>query len=182
MRASDLDEIAVTERFRSGDVAAFDWLVKRYRVRANGIARRVVRSFADAEDLAQDGFVRAWSSREQLLPGSRVGPWLLQIVRNLALDLVRRRRTITYEPLRLTHVAPRIEAPDTQATARLLSVRIRRSIDRLPPSQRRVASLFLEQGLRHAEIAKLTSLTEATVRSHLAIARRRLRVALADWR
>ena len=182
MRASDLDEVAVTERFRNGDVAAFDWLFQRYRTRASSVARRVVRSAPDAEDLAHDAFVRAWSAREQIVPGSRVGPWLLQIVRNLALDLVRRRRTLTYEALRLTHAASRLDAPDTLAYARLLSVRIRRSIDRLPPSQRRVASLFLEHGLRHSEIARLTSLTEATVRSHLAIARQRLRVALAEWR
>ena len=169
MRASDLDEIAVTERFRNGDVAAFDWLFQRYRTRASSVARRVVRSAPDAEDLAHDAFVRAWSAREQ-------------IVRNLALDLVRRRRTLTYEALRLTHAASRLDAPDTLANARLLSVRIRRSIDRLPPSQRRVASLFLEHGLRHSEIARLTSLSEATVRSHLAIARQRLRVALAEWR
>jgi len=174
------DEISASEAFRHGDAAAFDWLAARYLGKARSAARRFVRSAMDAEDLAHDAFLRAWDYREHLIAGRRFGPWLLQIVRNLAIDLLRHRGCVPQESLRLSEAAPRLDSPDTIANARLLAERIRRAMNGLPLTQRTVARLYLEYGFRHAEIARMTSLSEGTVRSHLSIARKRLRVALSD--
>jgi len=175
------DELTAAHAFRDGDVAAFDWLAKRYLGKARSAARQLLRSASDAEDLAHDAFIRAWSYRDHLGAGRRFGPWLLQIVRNLAIDQLRRRACVPHEGLHLTHAAPRLDSPDTIANARLLAERIRTAMDGLPMTQRKVAVLYLKFGYRHAEIARLTSLSEGTVRSHLSIARKRLRVALADY-
>ena len=174
------DEISATNAFRRGDSAAFDWLAMRYLGKAKSAARHFMRNASDAEDLAQDAFVRAWDYREHLIAGRRFGPWLLQIVRNLAIDLLRRRSCVPHEDLRATYPTTRLDWPDTIANARLLAERIRRAMKGLPLTQRTVALLYLQYGFRHSEIARMTSLSEGTVRSHLSIARKRLRVALSD--
>ena len=175
------DEISATEAFRRGDAAAFDWLAKRYLGKARSTARQLLHSVSDAEDLAHDAFIRAWNYRHHLIEGRRFGPWLLQIVRNLAIDLMRRRNCLPQESLRLTHAVTRLDWPDTIANARLLAERIHCAMNGLPLTQRTVAFLFLQYGFRHAEIARLTSLSEGAVRSHLSIARKRLRMALSDF-
>jgi RNA polymerase sigma-70 factor (ECF subfamily) len=175
------DELSAAEGFRQGDFAAFDWLAAHYLPKAQSTARQLLQSAVDAEDLAHDAFIRAWSYREHLHTGKRFGPWLLQIVRNLAIDLMRRRRCVPHENLRLTHPTTRLDWPDTLANARLLASRIRMAMNGLPLTQRKVALLYLKYGFRHAEIARMTSMSEGTVRSHLSIARKRLRSALSDF-
>lgn len=174
------DELTATDAFRSGDSDAFAWLATRYLVKARNTARKFVTSAPDAEDLAHDAFLRAWDFREHLISGRRFGPWLLQIVRNLAIDLLRRRSCVPHEDLRASLPATRLDSPETIANTRLLAERIRRAMNGLPLTQRTVALLYLQYGFRHAEIARMTSLSEGTVRSHLSIARKRLRVALSD--
>jgi RNA polymerase sigma-70 factor (ECF subfamily) len=175
-----LDEVTATTAFRNGDVAGFDWLAARYLNKASRVARGIVRSADDAEDLAHEAFVRAWDQRQRLIVGREFGPWLMRIVRNLALDLLRHRRCVKLEPIEINRMAPLTDGPDTRAHGRLLGGRIREAFEHLPPRQRTVASLYLVYGFRHAEIARMTSLPEGTVRSHLSVARKRLRLELAD--
>ena len=137
------DEISATDAFRRGDSAAFDWLAMRYLGKAKSAARHFMRNASDAEDLAQDAFVRAWDYREHLIAGRRFGPWLLQIVRNLAIDLLRRRSCVPHEDLRATYPTTRLDWPDTIANARLLAERIRRAMKGLPLTQRTVALLYI---------------------------------------
>ena len=174
------NEVMATEAFRDGDVVGFDWLAARYLGKASRAAYGVIRSMDDAEDLAHEAFVRAWDQRRRLIVGREFAPWLMRIVRNLALDLLRHRRCVRLEPIEVNRMAPQIDGPDTLAHARLLSGRIQKAFEHLPPRQRTVASLYLVYGFRHAEIARMTSLPEGTVRSHLSVARKRLRRELAD--
>jgi len=174
------NEVTATEAFRNGDVAGFDWLAGRYLDKASRVANGIVRSMDDAEDLAHEAFVRAWDQRHRLIVGREFGPWLLRIVRNLALDLLRHRRCVKLEPIDISRMAPQTDGPDTLAHARLLAGRIREAFEHLPPRQHTVASLYLVYGFRHAEIARMTSLPEGTVRSHLSVARKRLRRELSD--
>jgi len=175
-----LTETTAAEAFRNGDVAGFDWLAARYLAQASRVANSILRSADDAEDLAHEAFVKAWDQRHRLLAGRDFAPWLMRIVRNLALDLLRHRRCVKFEPFPLTTMAPVSDGPDTRAHARLLAGRIREAVEHLPPRQRTVASLYLVYGFRHAEIARMTSLPEGTVRSHLSVARKRLRRELSD--
>lgn len=173
-------EITAADAFRNGDVAGFDWLAGRYLAKASRVANGILRSAEDAEDLAHEAFVKAWDQRHRLIAGREFGPWLMRIVRNLALDLLRHRRCVKLEPFELTSMAPQNEGPDSLAYGRLLAGRIREAFEHLPPRQRTVASLYLVYGFRHAEIARMTSLPEGTVRSHLSVARKRLRRELSD--
>jgi len=94
--------------------------------------------------------------------------------------LLRHRRCVKLEPFDMTSMGPLTDSPDTLAYGRLLAGRIREAFEHLPPRQRTVASLYLVYGFRHSEIARMTSLPEGTVRSHLSVARKRLRRELSD--
>src|ERR1051326_5216492 len=179
MNPSLFTEITAAEAFRNGDVAGFDWLAGRYLAKASRVANGILRSADDAEDLAHEAFVKAWDQRHRLIAGREFGPWLMRIVRTLAPRLLRHRRCIRREPFVLASMAPHSDRPDSLAYGRLLAGRIREAFEHLPPRQRTGASLYLVYGFRHAEIARMTSLPEGTVRSHLSVARKRLRGALS---
>jgi RNA polymerase sigma-70 factor (ECF subfamily) len=173
-------EATATEGFRCGDPAAFEWLASRYREKASGVARSMLHGGADAEDLAHEAFMRAWVHRQQLLAGSAFAPWFFRILRNLAIDFIRRHRRFTDEPLDVRRPALRESSPDVVANGRLIERMIWRALGELPPQQRRVAALFFIDGCPHAEIARTMAIAEGTVRAHLSFARKRLRVVLAE--
>ena len=175
-----LDEITATDAFRNGDIDGFAWLANRYTAKAIGIARRYLRNVPDAEDLVHDALVRAWEQRARFAAGRRFEPWLCRIVMNLALDLIKHRRCVPFVSIDDTTPLPIGEAPDAIVGARLLSRRIRVALDRLGRRQREVAVLSFLYGYKHAEIARMMSLAEPTVRSHVSLARKRLRAELSD--
>jgi RNA polymerase sigma-70 factor (ECF subfamily) len=176
------DEATATRAFRNGDAAGLEWLAKRYMKYAAVVARTFVRSPCDAEDIVQDAFVRAWAQRHRFTHGRPFAPWFLSIVRNRALDLIRHRAVAREEAIDIHHPAPRRDRPDIVAHARIAADIAYDALRRLPPMQRTVASLALLGGFDHAEIASMMSLREATVRSHLALARKRLREELRSVR
>jgi RNA polymerase sigma-70 factor (ECF subfamily) len=175
-----MDDLNAAAGFHDGDVAAFDWLAARYLHKAGRVAAAILRDVDDAEDVAHEAFVRAWTQRADLLPGRGFAPWFFRIVRNLALDQLRRRGRIVNEPLDAQRLTSRGAQPDVAAHGRIVGSRIRLALRELPPQQRRVAALFFLDGCAHAEIAETLSLAEGTVRAHLSFARKRLRRVLAE--
>jgi RNA polymerase sigma-70 factor (ECF subfamily) len=175
-----LDEITATEAFRNGNVDGFEWLATRYSRKAASVARRFLRSTPDAEDLVHDAFVRAWEQRARFAEGRRFEPWLCRIVINLALDLIKHRRCVPFVSIDDKTPLPMSEAPDAIVNARLLSRRVLEALDHLGRRQREVAVLSFLYGYRHSEIARMMSLAEPTVRSHVSLARKRLRAELAE--
>src|SRR5262249_57220548 len=87
------EEVELARRARRGDAAAFDELVRHFHRPVHRFCWRLVRS-ADAEDLAQDTFVRAFVHFERFDPERPVLPWLIAIARRLCLDLLRRRKAM----------------------------------------------------------------------------------------
>lgn len=173
-------EGAVVAAFRRGEVDSLAPLARLHMPRAISIAHSVVGNVSDAEDLAQEGFLRAWSRRGSFTRGDQFGPWLFRIVTNLALDLLKHRRRVKHEELSYEDAGPRQDEPDTMARSREIASRVTEALAELPAAQKTVATLFLVQGFEHAEIAQLLSLTEGTVRSHLSLARRKLQERLKE--
>lgn len=180
MKHDDTDESAVIERVRRGDPDAYDQLVARHLRRVVAIAWGMVRNTADAEELAQEAFVRAYQNIDRFRAGEPFGPWVYRIVTNLSLDVLKRRRRFTHEEIGEDHAAPRRDEADLPALSSEISTRIDRAIEALPEMQRIVARLSLVEEFDHREIAAITGLSEGTVRSHLSLARRKLRDDLAD--
>ncbi|MHB0969097.1 MAG: RNA polymerase sigma factor [Thermoanaerobaculia bacterium] len=174
------DEAALIEAARRGDRDAYGQLVRRNLPRALAVAHGIVRNRADAEDLAQEAFVRAHAHLERFRPGAPFAPWLFRIVTNLALDLLKHRGRLREEELGETHAAPRATEADTAAHANEKLRRIDAALELLPEMQRIVARLSLVEELEHADIAAALDITEGTVRSHLSHARAALRAKLSD--
>ena len=165
---------------KGGDNRSYDYLVSKYTKRVVSIAWGIVRNAHDADDLAQEAFVRAFQTIGRFKTGEPFGPWIYRIVTNLALDVVKRRQRFRHEELRDTQPAERRDRADLPAVTGELGRRIDEAIESLPEMQRIVARLYLVEQFDHAEIAAMTGLSEGTIRSHLSLARGKLKTRLAD--
>ncbi len=165
---------------KSGDPGPYDYLVGKYMKRVVSIAWGIVRNADDAEDLAQEAFVKAYQSMGRFKSGEPFGPWIYRIVTNLSLDVLKHRKRFRHEELKETEPAARRDRADLQAMSGELAVRIDRAIESLPEMQRVVARLYLVEQFEHPQIANMMGLSEGTVRSHLSLARKKLKEQLAD--
>jgi len=176
MPDEERNEGAWIEAARGGDSKAFRQLVDRHRDRAFGLARRILRSETDAEEVAQDAFVRAWRALPAFRGESRFGTWLHQIVVRLALDrletLKRRRRR---EPDAEAATEPAVEGPDHEE--RLRAMRLDELVTKLNDAQRLAVTLYYHEERSVEEVAKILRIPENTVKTHLSRARAALREA-----
>lgn len=179
-RQDDPLESSAIAAVKSGDHSAYDYLVGKYMKRVMSIAWSVVRNAADAEDLAQEAFVKAFQSIDRFRTGEPFGPWIYRIVTNLSLDVMKHRTKFHDEELSGDEPASRRDGAELAAITGEMGERIDRAMESLPEMQRVVARLFLVEGFEHPEIAAMTGVSEGTVRSHLSLARKRLREQLAD--
>lgn len=171
------------ERVQRGDAEAYDDLVSRYLRRVISIAWGFVRNAQDAEDLAQEAFVKAYEKIGRFRPGEPFGPWIYRIVTNLSLDVVKHRtrfRHVEIDEMGEEESTARRDSADLPARSNEIAQRIDDALETLPDMQRFVARLHLVEELEHAEIAAMTGLNEGTVRSHLSLARKKLKEKLAD--
>jgi RNA polymerase sigma-70 factor (ECF subfamily) len=173
-------EAHAVERVRGGDAGAYDYLVSKYLRRVVSIAWGIVRNAHDAEDLAQEAFVKAYQNIGRFRAGDPFGPWVYRIVTNAALDVLKHRTKFRHEELDASAPAARRDAADLPAMTTEIATRIDAAIEELPEMQRVVARLHLVEQFEHAEIAQMMGLSEGTVRSHLSHARRKLQERLAD--
>jgi RNA polymerase sigma-70 factor (ECF subfamily) len=165
-------------RARGGDAEAFRELVERHRDRVFAVARRIVRSEFDAEEVAQDAFVRAWRALPDFRGESRFGTWLHAIVVRRALDRaeVLGRRRVREQGL---DVAPEVATPASGPDPETLR-RVRRLdglMGELNDVQRAAVSLYYYEDQSVERVAEMMSMPENTVKTHLSRARGILREA-----
>ena len=178
--SDDPQERRAIDAIKRGHRSAYDYLVAKYTKRVVSIAWNIVRNSHDAEDLAQEAFVKAFENIGRFRSGEPFGPWIYRIVTNLALDVVKHRSRFRHEELTSAEPAARRDAADLPAATTEIAQRIDRAMETLPEMQRIVARLSLVEDFDHSEIAKMMKLSEGTVRSHLSLARKKLREQLAD--
>ena len=176
-----LDETALVAGAKNGDINAYAELVRRHQKLALRVAYLVSGSEADAEDIAQEAFVKAYSSLGRFDLSRSWTPWLLRIVRNEALNRRRRSSRQARRALRVaTDPVSGDAAPSPEAAivireqyARLLAV-----VDALPKSQRDVivCRYFLE--LSEDETSRSLGLAVGTVKSRTSRALAAVRIAL----
>lgn len=174
------------------DVAHLEALVARYGAHVYAIAYRLAGNDADARDLAQEAFLRAWRALGTVRPGAALEGWFYRIVRNLYIDLVRRRPRQRVEsldaPLDTGEGSVARERPDPTAdvegavVARTVDRRVQAALLALPPELRAVVVLADVEGYGYEEIAAMLDVPLGTVKSRLHRARRALRDRLAPYR
>jgi RNA polymerase sigma-70 factor (ECF subfamily) len=174
---------ALLDGLATGDPDAAAAFIERFQRRVFGLAVRIVGDARLAEDVAQETFVRAWR-RAGAFDARRgtVAAWLLTITRNLAIDAIRVRRSITLDPEALLAVGqvdggPR---PEDAALLALDASRLRAAIAVLPPEQRRALAWAAFGGRTAREVAELEDIPLGTAKTRIRSAMLRLRAALVD--
>ena len=165
------DEECVT-RARGGDTAAFQVLVERYRSRVYGLALRIVRSPPDAEEVAQDAFVRAWLALPRFRGEASFSTWIYRIAARRAFDRAQVLKLRRGREAGIEAAAPDEGAPRTDRARQL-----ERLVATLPPAQRAVVTLYYLQDHSVERVADTLGMPENTVKTHLNRARAALRAA-----
>lgn len=165
-------------RVGRGDQAATRMLVAAKLPRILGLATRMLRDAAKAEDVAQEAFVRVWRNAATWQPGrARFDTWLHTVILNLCRDRLRRRREVTSDAV------PEVSDPTPDAEAVMIEAQLGRTVAdavaALPERQREAILLVHYQDLSGAEAASALEISVEALESLLARGRRTLRTQLA---
>ena len=164
----------LAERFRSGDRGAFDLIVRRHQKGVWKIVRRYVKRDADASDVTQQVFVRAFKGLAAFRGAATVRSWLYRIAINCALSWLRDHRR--EQP---TEIGEDALTEDNPAPAQLSAsddrARLRAAIAQLPPKQKLVLELRVFDDLAFREVADLADCSENTAKVNFHYAVKRLR-------
>lgn len=187
------DELALVRLCQAGQTEAFAKLVRNYQDRIYNLLYRMCGRHEDAEDLAQEVFVKAFRNIGRFRGQSRLYTWLFRIAKNTAISHIRRRRRVKFVPLtgdddetqaadaRTAGVsARRNPPPEARAIAGETAERIARALDTLEEDFRIVVLLRDIEDMNYDEIADVLEIPAGTVKSRLHRARCRLRDQLAD--
>ena len=173
------DPPGLLARLRAGDPRAFEELVTTYQHRVFGVALRMLGSRAEAEEIAQEAFLRAHRAVVSFRGDARLGTWLYGIASRLCLNrlsspdrrMARGDAALADVPATTPDVAAEVERAELDAA-------LRTAIEELPNEQRLVLVLRDVEGLSYEEIADALALVPGTVRSRLHRARMQLKEKL----
>jgi RNA polymerase sigma-70 factor (ECF subfamily) len=185
-----LNDDALVALARAKQPAAFEALIQRHNRRLYRMARGVVESDVEAEDVLQDAYVRAFSHLDQFRQESLFSTWLTRIVLNEALGRVRRRRKLVAlsaldqanggSQLLMFPTSPSASDPEVDAARLQLRSILERAIDDLPEAFRSVFVLRDVEEMSVEETAAVLNIPAATVRTRFFRARSLLREGLAQ--
>jgi RNA polymerase sigma-70 factor, ECF subfamily len=184
-------DVALVERARAGDLAAFDQLVRQYERQVFRIAQHITQNREDAQDVVQDAFFKAYQKLEQFQGNSKFYTWLVRIAVNEALMRLRKRRTAktvsmdedvqTEDGSLPRDFADWSPNPEQQYKQAELKEILQKTIQGLPPGFRTVFTLRDVEGLSTEETAEALNLSIPAVKSRLLRARLQLRERLSRY-
>lgn len=171
---------ALMRRIVDRDEEAFAALAERHASTALGLAQRIVRNAADAEDIVQESLTRLWVFADRWNPDTaRFSSWFYRIVTNQAISRIRRKST---EPLdAVEEPSDSSPNPHDALAGREIGEAITHAIAQLPERQRAAIALCYDQGLSCAQAAESMGVSIGTMESLLFRARRSLREWLAPF-
>lgn len=182
------EDIALMLAVKTGDERAFEALVERHQFRVVGTVAKMLGGESDAEDIAQQVFLRVWQSAPRYNPSAKFTTWLLTITRNLVFNEMRRRQRARLVPLDpgdadrppVGHADTSARsAPEEIADAELQEA-VSTAIAALPEAQRMAVVLRRFENMPYEEIAKVLKTTVPSVKSLLFRARTDLRERLKN--
>ncbi len=187
------DELLIKQTL-AGQTRAFDELVRRHSRKLHAMLMQMVGSEADAYDIAQEAFLKAFRSLRYFNGQSAFYTWLYSIAANQARNFLRKRKRENSFSINDDDKGDPLEKNSELADANLISDPVRRAqigdlkkklaaaINELSPAHREVVTLCDIRGMSYAEISELLHISEGTLRSRLHYAHRQLQGLLADER
>lgn len=186
-------DIRLMLRVRDDEAGAFEELVEQYQHRLVAVMHHLVGNLQEAEDLAQEVFLRVYRARKKYRPRAKFSTWLFTIANNLALNCLRSRQRKPVVPLDGSDSGPLGPRPAEhlvqdrarQPAARLqqaeLAAVIQQALDSLNERQRMAVVLNKFEDMSYEEIAQVMNLSTKAIKSLLSRARTNLREALQDY-
>jgi RNA polymerase sigma-70 factor (ECF subfamily) len=185
-------DLAVVRRVQTGDVAAFDELIRKYRERLYGIVYNLTSNREDAADLTQDAFIKAFQSIQRFSGQSSFFTWLYRIAVNSTISHLRKNRLRAFfsletvdtdEPVARDIIAALTDKAggERDAYVRELQEKLNDAMQKLSIKHRTVVTLFEIDGLSHQEIAEIMDCSVGTVRSRLHYAKQLLQSELQPY-
>jgi len=179
-------------RVKTGDLAAFEELVETHQHRVVGTVAKMLGDDVEAEDVAQQVFIRVWRSAARYEPTAKFTTWLFTITRNLVFNELRRRKRHATSSLDESREneddTPRhqiadlgVKVPDVSMLDEEMMNAIHRAIEELPDAQRMAVVLRRYEETPYEEIAQILELTVPAVKSLLFRARTELREKLKQY-
>jgi RNA polymerase sigma-70 factor (ECF subfamily) len=171
-------------RAAGGDHTAFDLLVERHRAMVYRVAYQFAGNHHDAEDIAQEVFIKVYRSLDRFRQDAQLTSWMYRITMNACIDHKRRHAPAGAAPfgeeaeLKMLNTPEEAPGPEETTYGGELGEVLEQEVQRLPPGQRVVFVMRHHQGLKLGEIAKALGLAEGTVKRQLHAAVHRLRQAL----
>jgi RNA polymerase sigma-70 factor (ECF subfamily) len=185
------DEEALVRRVRLGDLEAYDELVRRYQERIYATIYHMTSNHEDANDLAQESFIKAFQALKTFKGGSSFYTWLYRIAVNKTINFLKQRKNrvhmslddldfnAEHDPDLVAFVSDK--TPRREAGLAELQEKLNAAMLKLSEPHRLVVVLHDVQGLSHDEIAKIMDCNIGTVRSRLFYARQQLQGYLSDY-
>ena len=181
--STPLPDTDLVARVRAGDDAAFTAIVERYQERLLAFARRLLHgSGHDPEDVVQDAFIRAYNGLRATGNQMHLRPWLYMIVRNRAMDDLRRPGRVAAELDAVEHMAPAASFdhdPATRAAERELLREVVAEMQRLPERQKLALVMRELDGASHVEMSERLGTSIPATKSLLVRARTTVHEAIA---
>jgi RNA polymerase sigma-70 factor (ECF subfamily) len=185
------DETVLVKRARQGDLSAYDELVRRYQERIYSTVYHMTANHEDANDLAQEAFIKAFHALKSFKGGSSFYTWVYRIAVNKTINFLKQRKnraqmSLNDLDLNAEH-DPDLVALISEKTPRReinlaeLQEKLNIAMQKLSEPHRLVVTLHDVQGMSHEEIAKIMDCNIGTVRSRLFYARQQLQAYLSDY-
>ena len=186
-----VDEKVLVKRAQTGDLQAYDELVRRYQERIYSTVYHMTANHEDANDLAQEAFIKAYQSIKTFKGGSSFYTWVYRIAINKTINFLKQRRNknqmslddldfnAEHDPDLVALISER--TPRREINLAELQEKLNAAMQKLSEPHRLVVVLHDVQGLSHDEIAEMMDCNVGTVRSRLFYARQQLQAHLADY-
>jgi len=184
-------DVGLVQTARQGDLRAYDQLVQRYQERIYSTIYHMTSNHEDANDLAQETFIKAHSALKSFKGDSSFYTWVYRIAVNKTINFLKQRRNKTHlslndldfnienDPELVAFVSDRTPRRDIALAE--LQEKLNMAMQKLSDVHRMVVTLHDVQGLSHEEIANIMDCNVGTVRSRLFYARQQLQAYLSDY-
>lgn len=186
-----IEESALVRRAQHGDLAAYDELIRRYQERIYATVYHMTANHEDANDLAQEAFIKAYQALKSFKGGSSFYTWIYRIAVNKTINFLKQRKNRTHMSLNdldfnAEHDPDLValvsdKTPRRDAGLAELQEKLNEAMLKLSEPHRLVVTLHDVQGLAHEEIAQIMDCNVGTVRSRLFYARQQLQATLSDY-